>query len=101
MDKFFTYIILTSNNKYYVGHTKSLLDRLNYHQNDKGAKFLVKNKPLKIVWHQEFNNKLEAIRREKQIKGWKREKKESLIKLDKPLIYSTYAKTKIRLKYFL
>jgi predicted GIY-YIG superfamily endonuclease len=37
------------------------------------------NIPIKILWKQKFDSELEAIRREKQIKGWTREKKEKLI----------------------
>jgi len=44
-----------------------------------GAKFTKQNKPIKVLWKQEFKTKLEAIKREKQIKGWTRVKKENLI----------------------
>ena len=77
---YFTYIILCSNNHYYVGHTNNLQKRFDYHLREIGARFTSQNKPLKIVWSQEFDNELDAIKREKQIKGWTRIKKENLIK---------------------
>jgi len=79
MKKYSTYIILCSNNKYYVGHTNDLAKRFQYHQNKLGAKFTSQNKPLRFLWHHDFDTELESIRREKQIKGWSRKKKENLI----------------------
>ena len=77
--KFFTYIILCDNNKYYVGHSKDVDLRFLRHSTKEGAKFTAQNKPLRIVWKQEFATEIEAIKREKQIKGWSRAKKEKLI----------------------
>jgi predicted GIY-YIG superfamily endonuclease len=77
---FYTYIILCSNNKYYVGHTNNLESRFLRHLQNSGAKFTAQNVPVKILWKQQFNTELEAIRRENQIKGWSRVKKEKLIK---------------------
>ena len=76
---FYTYIILCSNNKYYVGHTHDLQQRFSRHANKSGAKFTSQNKPDKISWSQEFDTESDAIKREKQIKGWSRTKKENLI----------------------
>ena len=74
-----TYIILCDNNKYYVGHSKDPGLRLRRHKAKDGAKFTKQNKSVKILWKQEFKTELEAIKREKQIKGWSRKKKENLI----------------------
>jgi predicted GIY-YIG superfamily endonuclease len=76
---YFTHIILCSNGKYYVGHTNNLEERFKYHLNKIGAKYTAQNKPLKIVWSQKFDSKATAMKREKQIKGWTRVKKEKLI----------------------
>ena len=77
--KFYTYIILCQNNKYYVGHSNNPDARLIRHLQKSGAKFTAQNMPIKILWKQKFNSELEAIRRENQIKGWARKKKENLI----------------------
>ena len=76
---YFTYIILCSNNHYYVGHTNNLKKRFNYHLKQIGAKFTAQNKPIKVLWSQGFDNEIYAINRERQIKGWTRIKKENLI----------------------
>jgi predicted GIY-YIG superfamily endonuclease len=77
--KYYTYILLCKNNKYYVGHSNNTETRFIRHLNKFGAKFTKQNRPIKILWKQEFKTELEAIKREKQIKGWSRKKKENLI----------------------
>jgi predicted GIY-YIG superfamily endonuclease len=77
---YYTYIILCNNNKYYIGHASNLNKRFTRHLQKSGAKFTAQNPPTKILWKQRFETEIEAIRREKQIKGWTREKKENLIK---------------------
>lgn len=78
--KYYTYILLYSDGKYYTGHSDDVDSRFERHRRGRGAKFTRKTKPVKIIWKQEFETELEAIRREEQIKGWTREKKERLIK---------------------
>jgi len=75
-----TYIILCSNNKYYVGHARDVDKRFTRHLTKDGARFTRQNKPIKILWKQKFNTETEAVQREKQIKGWSREKKDNLIR---------------------
>ncbi len=77
---YFTYIILCGDNKYYVGHSSDVEQRFERHSHKNGAKFTAQNIPVKILWKQKFDTEIEAIRREKQIKGWNRNKKENLIK---------------------
>lgn len=78
--KYSTYILLCQNGTYYTGHTSDLSERFIRHLNKTGAKHTAQNAPLKIVWSQNFNTEIEAIKREQQIKGWSRAKKEKLIK---------------------
>jgi predicted GIY-YIG superfamily endonuclease len=72
---YFTYIILYSNNKYYVGYTNNPESRYKGHLNKSGAKFTAQNIPIEILWQQKFDAEIDSIEREKQIKGWSREKK--------------------------
>ena len=78
--KYSTYIILCDNGKYYVGHSSNVGLRFERHLSKSGAKFTAQNIPVEILWKQEFDTEIEAIRREKQRKGWNRVKKENLIK---------------------
>jgi putative endonuclease len=45
-----------------------------------GSAYTAKHKPRAVVWMEEYNDLEQARRRERQIKGWKRSKKEKLIK---------------------
>ena len=56
---------------------------MNEHISEKNNDCYTFNKrPLELVWFETFNDVLNAIAVEKQIKGWTRRKKEALIKQD-------------------
>ena len=78
---FFVYVIKTETNKLYIGHTNCLARRAIEHESSQhGAKFIHDNKSrFAIVYCEEFCSRAEAMRREKQLKGWTRAKKEALI----------------------
>ncbi len=77
---YFTYIILCSNNRYYVGHAKDPELRFARHLSKDGARYTAQNRPIKILWSQRFATEEEAVKRERQIKGWSRQKKGNLIR---------------------
>ena len=83
---FSVYILRGSKNHLYVGCTSNKELRIKRHQSGDGAEFTKRNKTFELVYSEEFFTLLEARRREKQIKGWRREKKENLIKFGKPII---------------
>ena len=74
------YILRNSVNKLYIGQTKNLEKRLQEHKTSKGAKYLRDfGKNFKLVYTEKYPTLIKAMRREKQIKGWTRAKKEALI----------------------
>lgn len=73
------YILECSNDTYYTGSTIDLERRILQHQNGDGANHTKKNLPVKLVYCEKFNHIAEAFKREKQIQGWSRKKKEALI----------------------
>ena len=73
------YILLCSNGKYYTGSTKDIEKRLSQHQAGEGANFTKKHLPITLVYYEEFQRIDDAFRREKQVQGWTRIKKEALI----------------------
>ena len=79
MNRFFTYILLCSNNSYYVGHTSNLENRVSTHNAGKGSSHTAKYRPVKLLYSEEFETVVEAVKRELQLKGWSRVKKEILI----------------------
>lgn len=75
--------ILTNINKtvLYTGVTNNLRDRLFWHRNSSecSTHFTAKYKCYYLIYFEQFTSIETAINREKQIKGWKRIKKEDLI----------------------
>lgn len=78
------YILRFSNNSLYIGQTNNLDQRLKDHHSktSRAAKFSKENGEFKLVYSENYPTLLEAMRREKQLKGWTRAKKEALIKRD-------------------
>ena len=68
---YFIYILQSqSTNKYYIGSTSNLVNRLNIHNSNRSL--YTKNKgPYKIIYTEEFLSRSEAVKREKQIKSYK------------------------------
>ncbi|MEI8390789.1 MAG: GIY-YIG nuclease family protein [bacterium] len=77
--KFYTYILLTVNNKLYCGYTDDLRKRFESHLNGTASKFTKANKPVKIVYSKEYKTKSEAMKEEYRIKGLTRKQKDDLI----------------------
>ena len=68
----------------YVGVTNDLERRLYEHKNNLIDGFTKKYSCHKLVYFEQFNYVKDAINREKQIKKWRREKKEFLIRTINP-----------------
>lgn len=77
--KYFVYILLTEKGTFYCGYTDDVQKRFETHLLGKGAKYTRANKPIKIVYIQEFNTKSEAMREERRIKKLTHKDKEMLI----------------------
>ncbi len=77
---FYVYILLCGDDSYYTGITNSLERRVEEHVNGYSEPFYTHNRqPVKVVYSEIFQWVEDAIKREKQIKGWTRNKKEALI----------------------
>ena len=77
--QYFVYILECSDQSYYVGSTDDIVARLDRHNAGEAAEWTKNRRPVKIVCQEEYGSILEARRREEQIKGWTRQKKENLI----------------------
>ncbi|MDQ3017316.1 MAG: GIY-YIG nuclease family protein [Bacteroidota bacterium] len=77
--KGYTYILECASGFYYTGSTHSLAVRFIQHQHGEGANFTKKNLPIKLVYVEIHPSISLAFKREKQIQGWSRKKKEALI----------------------
>ncbi len=78
------YILRFLNNSLYIGQTNNLAQRLTDHKNKatRASKFSKENGEFKLIYSENYPILLEAMKREKQLKGWTRAKKEALIKRD-------------------
>ena len=73
--QFFVYILYSEIlDKYYVGSTKNIEERLRRHlSNHKG--YTSKSKDWKVVYDESFDSREEAVKKENEIKKWKSRKK--------------------------
>ncbi len=79
MKDYFVYIVSCSDESYYTGVTNNLERRIAEHNSGLIKGFTSKRLPVKLVFSERFSDVNDAIRLEKQIKGWSRIKKEALI----------------------
>ena len=79
MGNFFVYIAQCQDGKLYIGKTTNLKNRIIIHNNGQGAQFIRQHGPAKIVHFEKFGSINNAIKREKQLKNWKRSWKNELI----------------------
>ncbi len=64
----------------YTGVTNSLERRLWFHRTVSPRSFTKKYRVDRLVYYETFRNPRDAISREKEIKGWRREKKNDLVR---------------------
>ncbi|MBO5634306.1 MAG: GIY-YIG nuclease family protein [Bacteroidales bacterium] len=77
---YYTYIMSSNNNStLYIGVTDDLGRRVTEHESGNGSVFTAKYHCRKLVYYESFSDINQAIAREKQLKGWKRERKDALI----------------------
>lgn len=73
------YLLLGNQKIIYTGITNDLENRLRQHKNGQ-SKFTKKFSDLRLVYIENYKTDYEAAKREKEIKGWNREKKMKLVK---------------------
>jgi len=72
----YTYILECSDGSYYTGVTTDLKARVDRHNSGKGAKYTRARRPVVLVNFEPYLDENSARRREHELKGWRREKKE-------------------------
>jgi putative endonuclease len=77
---YYTYIARCSDNSLYTGITNNISDREKRHNAGTGSSYTAARRPIHIVYSKSFPTRSEAARREVQIRGWTRNKKERLIR---------------------
>ena len=82
---FYVYILTNkANNVLYIGMTNDIQRRMTEHKNEMIDGFSKRYHTHKLVYFEEYGHSIEAISREKQLKGYKRFKKIALIEKMNP-----------------
>ncbi|MFZ2125289.1 MAG: GIY-YIG nuclease family protein [Candidatus Saccharimonadales bacterium] len=80
------YILRNIHDRLYIGQTNNLERRLNEHKTHRGAKFIKDYGVFQLVYTEQFDTRIDAMQREKQLKRWTIAKKEALISGDLELL---------------
>ncbi|NSB11751.1 GIY-YIG nuclease family protein [Clostridium beijerinckii] len=78
----YVYIVECSDRTLYTGWTNNLRKRIQMHSDGCGAKYTRGRGPVKLVYHEVFENRKDAMKREYEIK--------KLTRKDKLILISTY-----------
>ena len=78
--KHYVYILKCSDGTYYTGYTTDPEKRTQTHNSGKGAKYTRARIPVELIYTEEYDDKIEAQRREYAIKQLTRAEKEALMK---------------------
>lgn len=81
---YFAYIMASKSRTLYVGVTSDLVRRTFQHKQKMHEGFSARYNCTRLVWFQRFTEVSEAIQREKEMKGWTRNKKIALIQSSNP-----------------
>ena len=81
MPEFSIYILECADGTLYIGHTDNLDARMLQHQTAP-AGYTASRRPLKLLYVEEFQTRIEAKSAEHKLKGWSRAKKLAYIRND-------------------
>ena len=82
----YLYLVLCKNNSIYTGVTNDINVRSKRHRAGTGGWHTHLYPAIELLRVEKFETKQEALKRERQVKGWRREKKLNLIKFGKPVV---------------
>ena len=85
MQQYSVYILTNKTDRVmYVGVTNDLLRRVYEHKNDCPDGFTKRYHVHKLVYYETTSDVMSALEREKELKGWRREKKNALVETMNP-----------------
>jgi putative endonuclease len=82
---FYVYILSSRFRTLYVGVTNDLCRRVLQHRERRAWSYTARYRITILVHFETFSTPSDAIAREKQIKGWRRDRKAALIEAGNPL----------------
>jgi putative endonuclease len=81
---FYVYILASRSRTLYIGFTNNIRLRISQHRNKNPGTHTAKYNIGRLVHYERFTYVLNAIAREKELKGWNRSKKAALIEQSNP-----------------
>jgi putative endonuclease len=82
--RFFMYIMASESRRIHTGVTNNVFRRVMQHKSGEYEGFTQRYEINRLVYYGEFQLITNAIRREKEVKGWDRAKRVALIERDNP-----------------
>lgn len=79
--KNYTYILKCKDETLYTGWTNNLKKRIEDHNSGKGAKYTKSRRPVQLVYYELYDTKVDAMKREYEIKHMTRKEKLKLIEV--------------------
>ena len=74
----YTYMVRCKDGSLYTGWTNNLEKRVQAHNQGTGAKYTKSRRPVELVYYEEYESKIDAMKREYEIKQLTKKKKEEL-----------------------
>lgn len=81
---YFTYILASKSRTLYIGVTNDLVRRVFEHKQKLHPGFTARYNCNRLVWFERFSEVSAAIQREKELKGWIRARKVTLVEAANP-----------------
>lgn len=79
MPQYYVYILRCKDGSYYTGHAKDVEKRFKMHKKGRGARYTRMHEPEELVYIEQFENRGEAMKRERKIKKLSHDRKQQLI----------------------
>lgn len=81
MSIYFFYLLRCNDGSLYAGITTDVTRRLVEHNSasTKASKYTRSRQPVKMVYQEKLSSRSKALKREAEVKKWKKQKKEALI----------------------
>lgn len=76
---YYFYLLRCSDGSLYAGICIDLEQRVETHQNGKGAKYTRSRLPVTLAYQERLPSKGDALRREWEVKKWTKQRKERLV----------------------
>ena len=82
-EKWYVYILKCADNTLYTGVTTDMERRLKEHNHEKtGAKYTRARRPVSLVYQENYQNRVEATKREAELKKFSKLEKQRLFTID-------------------